>query len=180
MEVSLVKHTIAYEAVGWAPWRYVAAWGANIFWTHHFMRSVYRHCDTIGLNYYHHTVFGDTRTLEKTDMGWNIDPRGITTALRILARYELPIHITEAGCADAHDRFRADYIRGLVRGVRDALNVGIPVRSFLYWSLLDNYEWAEGFDKRFGLIEVNYETLERTIRPSAYVYKEIIESDDSL
>ena len=58
-----------------------------------------------------------------------------------------------------------------------AIQSGIDVRGHLYWSLLDNYEWALGFAKRFGLIEVNYETQERTIRPSAYVYKKICEDN---
>ncbi|PIW96951.1 hypothetical protein COZ82_02205, partial [Candidatus Kaiserbacteria bacterium CG_4_8_14_3_um_filter_38_9] len=50
-------------------------------------------------------------------------------------------------------------------------------KSFIYWSLLDNYEWALGFEKKFGLVEINYDTLERTIRPSAYVYKQICETN---
>jgi len=60
-----------------------------------------------------------------------------------------------------------------VAGVHRAIADGADVRGHLYWSLLDNYEWALGFAKRFGLVEINYETQERRIRPSAYVYKEI-------
>jgi beta-glucosidase len=138
---------------------------------------VHTYTDWIGLNYYNRKIFGDTRAFEKTDMGWNIDPKGIYDALHILWKYKKPIYIAEAGCADARDRFRAEYIRDTVEAIQTALADGIDVRGYCYWSLLDNYELAEGFEKRFGLVEINYDTLERTVRPSAYVYKDIIEKN---
>ncbi len=95
----------------------------------------------------------------------------------MLARYKKPLYVTEAGVADATDRIRADYISRQVEAVRRALAEGIDVRSHMYWSLLDNYEWALGFAKRFGLIAVDYESLVRTIRSSAYVYKKICENN---
>jgi beta-glucosidase len=174
-EVGIVKHTITFTAVG--RFNAVRALVANFFWTHLFMRQVAAYCDWIGCNYYQRKIYGDTRELHKTDMGWNIDPEGIHDALRLLSRYGKPIYVAEAGCADASDHFRADYIRDTVRGIHQALEDGVDVRGFCYWSLLDNYEWAHGFDKRFGLVEINYDTLERRIRPSAYVYKEICESN---
>ncbi len=175
-QVGIVKHTIAYTSNGTIINR-IRAWAANVMWTRLFMYRVYRHCDWIGLNYYHRTMFGDTRDLPKTDFWWNVDQEGIYEALHILARYKRPIYITETGCADATDRLRADYIRDTVRWTHKAIEEGVDVRAFCYWSLLDNYEWAEGFEKRFGLIEVNFETQERTPRPSAYVYKEICEQN---
>jgi beta-glucosidase len=78
--------------------------------------------------------------------------------------------------ADAADTWRADYITEQIRATKRALEAGIDVRGHMYWSLMDNYEWALGIHKRFGLIHVNYDTLERTIRPSAWVYKDIIEN----
>jgi beta-glucosidase len=57
------------------------------------------------------------------------------------------------------------------------MSEGVDLRGYLHWSLLDNYEWTEGFTKRFGLVEINYATQERTVRPSAYAYKEIIEAN---
>ncbi len=92
----------------------------------------------------------------------------------MLKRYEKPLYVTEAGLADAADQQRAWYIHESVQGVERALRAGVDVRGFLYWSLLDNYEWADGFTKRFGLVEVNYDTLERTIRPSAHTYRDLI------
>lgn len=174
-QVGIVKHTIAYVA-NKNPLNKLLAFISNMAWTHFFMLSVFTATDWIGLNYYNRKVFGDTRELEKTDMGWNIDPEGIYDALRMLKIYNRPIYISEAGCADSKDRFRAEYIRSTVDSIERAIKDGIDVRGYCYWSLLDNYEWAEGFSKRFGLVEINYETQERTTRPSAYVYRDIIRS----
>lgn len=172
-QIGIVKHTIAYGTNG-NPLNTVRAWFYNFGWTHLFMRKVYKNTDWIGLNYYNRRIFGDTRELAKTDMGWNNDPEGIYDALCLLWKYKKPIFVAEAGCADAEDRFRADYIRGTVRGIEQALESGIDVRGFCYWSLLDNYELAEGFSKKFGLVEVNLDTQERTVRPSAFVYRDLI------
>lgn len=84
--------------------------------------------------------------------------------------------VTENGTAEDDDRFRARFILEHLKQLERALAEGIPVVGYLYWSLLDNFEWDWGFGPRFGLIEVNYKTFERIIRPSAYVFKEIIES----
>lgn len=145
--------------------------------THRFMKRVAHACDRIGLNYYFLTDFGKKQEYPKTDMGWDRRPEGIYYALCEMKRYKKPIYVAECGCADAADTFRAEYIRETVRGIHRAIHEGVDVRGFMYWSLLDNYEWAHGFEKRFGLVEINYETLERKIRPSAYVYKEICEQN---
>lgn len=177
-KIGIVKHTIAYGADN-NPFNIARAWVSNFLWTNVFMQKVANHTDWIGLNYYHRKIYGDTRELGKTDMWWNIDPKGIYDALQILWKYKKPIYIAEAGCADAHDRFRAEYIRDTVEAIEDALKSGVDVRGYCYWSLLDNYEWADGFGKRFGLVDINYDTLERTIRPSAHVYKDIIEQNQN-
>ncbi len=156
------------------------AWFMNWHWTHRFIGKVRRSCDSIGVNYYLHKKFGDTATYKKTDMGWDVYPEGVTEALLMLRRYNLPLWVSEAGVADAADNIRADYIIRLIRGVQKAIEQGADVRGFMYWSLLDNYEWAAGFEKRFGLVEIDYSTLERNIRPSAYVYKKIIEQNGLL
>lgn len=174
IDLGVVKHVILFHANG-NPFNKLIAALLNWHWTHFFMKRVYKQCDSIGLNYYIHKKFGDTKTYEKTDMDWDVYPEGICNSLLMLWRYKKPLYVSEAGVADAADRIRADYIRRQVDCVGYALSEGVDVRGHMYWSLLDNYEWALGFEKRFGLVEVNYETLERTIRPSAYVYKEIIE-----
>lgn len=174
LRVSLVKQVIVF-AGNWNPINKLTAWVANYFWTHRFMRRVRKHCDEIGLNYYHYKQFGDGAHHPKTDMDWDVQPGHIYEALMMLARYQKPLYVSEAGLADADDDIRAEYIRKQVEGTWRAIQDGADVHTHLYWSLLDNYEWALGFEKRFGLVAVNYETLERTVRPSAYVYKELIE-----
>jgi beta-glucosidase/6-phospho-beta-glucosidase/beta-galactosidase len=110
-------------------------------------------------------------------MDWNFAPGHIYDALMKLAKYKKPLFVSEGGVADSADSMRAEYIKKQVDGVWRAIQDGVDVRGHMYWSLLDNYEWALGFEKRFGLVEINYETLERKIRPSAYVYKEICETN---
>ncbi|MEZ4195222.1 MAG: family 1 glycosylhydrolase [Candidatus Paceibacterota bacterium] len=175
-EVSVVKHVIVFDA-NWNPLNKAKAWIANYFWTHKFMQRVKNNCDSVGLNYYFYTQFGDKRQWRKTDMDWNFAPEHIYDALKMLSRYGKPLFVSEAGLADATDSGRAEYIKRQVEATWQATQDGMDVRGHLYWSLLDNYEWALGFEKRFGLVEINYETLERKIRPSAYVYKKICEDN---
>jgi len=176
VEVSVVKHIIYYHA-NWNPINKLIAALLNWHWTHVFMKRVYKKCDSIGVNYYLHKKFGDNKVYEKTDMNWDIYPEGLCGALLMMKRYKVPLWVSEAGIADEKDTMRADYIERLVRSMHTALEQGVDVRGYMYWSLLDNYEWAHGFDKRFGLVEINYETLERTIRPSAHEYKKICEEN---
>ncbi len=178
IEVSVVKHVIYFHA-NWNPLNKLKAWVANYAWTHIFMGRTYKKCDSIGLNYYFHKKFGDTAHYEKTDMDWDIYPEGILGSLHLLWKYKVPLFVSEAGIADERDIYRADYIERQVTAVWQGIQDGIDIRGHMYWSLLDNYEWALGFEKRFGLIAINYDTLERTVRPSAYHYKEIIESCSS-
>ena len=173
-DVNFVHHVIVFDS-NWNPFNKIAAYIANRQWTHVFMQRTKGHYDSIGLNYYFYTQFGDKRQWRKTDMDWNFAPEHIYEALMILKRYNKPIYISEAGLADAHDSGRAEYITKQVEASWRAIKAGVDVRAHIYWSLFDNYEWALGFEKRFGLIEIDYATLERTIRPSAYVYKQICE-----
>jgi beta-glucosidase/6-phospho-beta-glucosidase/beta-galactosidase len=176
MDVSVVKHVIRFDA-NWNPFNKIKAALANYLWTYRFMNRVYRQCDSIGLNYYFYTQFGDRWVWRKTDMDWNFAPEHIYDCLVMLWRYRKPLFVSESGVADATDRMRAEYILGQVRGTWRALTAGVDVRGHMYWSLLDNYEWALGFEKRFGLVEIDYATMERRVRPSAYVYKQICEQN---
>lgn len=172
VEVSVVKHVILFHA-NWNPVNKLLARVANYLWTYKFMNGVRRHVDAIGLNYYFHRKFGDTATYEKTDMDWDIYPEGIEEALMMLHRYKKPLYVAESGLADEKDVHRAGYITRQVRAVHRAMERGADVRGHMYWSLLDNYEWALGFEKRFGLVAIDYTTLTRTVRPSAHVYAKI-------
>lgn len=175
-QVSIVKHVHVFKARG-SGWRQKLANKMQQYQTLLFLTAVRDSIDEIGLNYYRSTTYGDNKNYILTDMQWEAKPSGIYDALKILSQYQKPIFVAEAGLADEDDDMRADYIRLQVRAIARALEDGVDVRGHLYWSLLDNYEWALGFEKRFGLIAIDYKTQERTIRPSAYVYKEIIEQN---
>lgn len=175
-DVSIVKHVRTFLSNG-NPFNMLLAAVARYVQSGRFMDQVIAKCDSVGLNYYRTTKFGDTKTYQVTDMGWKVFPEGIELALKYLWKYKKPIYISEAGLADAADIMRADYIKKQVSATKRAIQDGVDVRAHFYWSLLDNYELALGYEKRFGLVEVNYDTLERTVRPSAYVYKEIIENN---
>lgn len=146
--------------------------------------------DFIGLNYYfHHPLklqisewrnwFAPQTPPGATvnDLGWPIMPAGLGRLLHWLPRYNRPIIITENGLADANDHLRGQFIRDHVQQIAQAINDGVDVRGYIHWSLLDNFEWAEGFGPRFGLIAVDYHNLSRTIRPSAEIYKKIIQQN---
>ena len=174
--VSIVHHVLLFHA-NKNPLNQLLAWFMNQHWTHTLIRRVYKKCDSLGLNYYIHKKFGDNKSYPKTDMGWDVYPEGIYDALMMLKRYKLPVFVSEAGVADADDDIRPQYIKKQVEGVWRAIQSGVDVRGHMYWSLFDNYELALGYEKRFGLVEIDYDTLERKIRPSAYVYKKIIEAN---
>lgn len=131
--------------------------------------------DFLGVNYYR--AVGWTKNLPKSDLGWAIYPAGLEEILGNLKRYGLPIYITENGIADRDDDQRADFIADHLAAAWQAIRAGANVRGYFHWSLLDNFEWEKGFGPRFGLVEVDYKTLKRTIRPSAQVYAKIAKNN---
>ncbi len=109
----------------------------------------------------------------RSDLGWEVYPEGLRKVLLEHRRLGLPILITENGIADADDDLRPAFLLAHLLEAHRAIQEGVDVRGYFHWSLIDNYEWAEGFGPRFGLVEVDYETLERRPRPSARLYAEI-------
>ena len=174
IQVSLVKHVRWFTSDGRISNRIKAA-VMQYLQSGRFMKKVHRHLDEIGLNYYRVTKFGDNKNYLKTDMNWDAFPSGIYGALLTLKKYKKPVFVSEAGLADADDDMRAQYLQIQIAHTAKAIQAGVDVRGHMYWSLIDNYEWSLGVDKKFGLVHVNYQTLERTIRPSAFEYKKIIE-----
>lgn len=173
-KVSIVKHVRWFTSDG----RFVNRIKAGVMQylqSDRYMSRIKDHLDEIGLNYYRHTRFGDNLNYLTTDMDWDVYPSGICGALMTLKKFKMPIFISEAGLADATDQLRAQYLQVQIKSMMKAMEKGVDVRGHMYWSLIDNYEWALGIDKKFGLVEIDYHTLERKIRPSAWVYKEIIE-----
>ena len=153
------------------------------FWNEYFLNRIKNHLDFIGLNYYSRDKVGlpfPKRTKDEvklSDIGWQIYPEGIYHVLKELKRYNLPIYITENGLADAKDRLRKDFIRDHLYWVHEAISEGVDVRGYLHWSLMDNFEWDSGFEPRFGLIKIDYKTLERKPRPSASYYAKICKNN---
>lgn len=144
-----------------------------------FLEKIKNDVDYIGLDYYFHDrivwhpPFIKNEDGETTDMGWEIYPEGIYQVLKYLAKFKKPIIIIENGLADAKDDRRANFIREHLRYIHKAISEGVPVRGYFHWSLLDNFEWAEGFGPKFGLYSVDRKTFKRVPRPSAKIYAEI-------
>lgn len=143
--------------------------------------------DFLGVNYYERKlvkfnsespIFYDLVTREGapvSDLGWEIYPEGLgKIALWLSSAYPgLPIFVTENGLDDASDSKRVKFIRDHLSVIKAAIDQGIHIEGYCHWSLMDNFEWVEGFTPRFGLFEVDYNTFERRPRPSAQVFAEI-------
>jgi len=124
----------------------------------------------------------------KTGFNWPITPESLYWAPKFLSeRYpHLPIYITENGlsCPDVvsvdgkvHDPNRIDFVTRYLRELKRASEDGVPVAGYFLWSLMDNFEWANGFGERFGLIHVDYKTRKRTFKDSAYWYRDVIKQN---
>lgn len=142
--------------------------------------------DFLGLNYYFHyriaaANVGNVQSMlavrrekrEMSDVGWEIYPQGIFEVLADLQSYGKPIYITENGIATANDDKRQRFLVSYLKEIYHAIQAGIDIRGYFYWSLLDNFEWEKGFTARFGLVEVDFETLARHPRQSFEIYRRI-------
>jgi beta-glucosidase len=120
-----------------------------------------------------------------TGMGWSIIPDGLRRLLRAVhQRYpEIPLVVTENGCAfpdtvtpegRIHDPDRIGYLAQHLAAVHDAIAAGVDVRGYYVWSLLDNFEWAEGYAARFGIVHVDFATLQRTVKDSGLWFRDVI------
>lgn len=159
------------------------------------MEIISQPIDFLGLNFYtcnHNAYDADSlfknvqssQTVEYTDIGWEIAPQAFTELLVTLhQQYELPpIYITENGAAcddqiiagEINDEQRVRYLDGHLNAVHQAIDAGVDIRGYFAWSLMDNFEWAEGYSKRFGLTYVDYQTQQRTIKRSGYAYQAML------
>jgi beta-glucosidase len=154
-----------------------------------------RTLDFIGINYYTRDfvrntgyslpgLVGERATRDHrqqvgklNDLGWEVYPEGLAQYLREFATLKLPILITENGVPAVEDDDRWTFLFMHLWQVARAIADGVNVVGYLHWSLLDNYEWADGYNARFGLIEVDFATQQRRIRPSAWKYAHIIRSN---
>ncbi len=141
--------------------------------------------DFIGLNYYSRSVIRAGRgqmgvsqvpppeDAEKSTMGWQVYSEGFYQCLIRLKQYGKPVYITENGIGTDDDDQRCSYLVRHMKEAHRALSEGLDLRSYLHWSFQDNFEWAEGFRQKFGLIAMEEGTRNRLPRPSAYMFREI-------
>lgn len=139
----------------------------------------------------HERIFWHDRGLPRTDQNWEVEPEALTRLLRrVHDEYAGPagtrLYVTENGAAyddevveedgiaRVPDAPRLAFLRGHLDAILDAIAEGVPVHGYFYWSLLDNFEWAWGYEKRFGIVRVDYETQRRTVKDSAIGYSRII------
>lgn len=159
------------------------------------MKLISQPLDFYGMNVYYsacdYTAKGYPENMWQgrgmTGMGWVVSPEVMYWSSKfIYERYGLPIMITENGMAGmdwihmdgkVHDTYRIDFLHRYLLEYRRAAEEGIPLKGYMHWSTMDNFEWALGYNKRFGLVYVDYATQERTIKDSGYWYKEVIETN---
>lgn len=155
------------------------------FWNWWFLRRVSRQQDFVGINYYFSDYY--TGMLKRrnpavpvNDLGWYMEPEGLyPLMLRTWTRFKKPIFITENGLADAHDNHRRWWIEETIVAMQRAISEGVDLRGYFHWSLLDNFEWQDGWWPRFGLVAVDRENdMKRTIRPSAKWFAKRIKDID--
>ena len=161
------------------------------------LKLIQQPLDWAGVNYYTRSVVSPDPTephfgfacgrgdLPKTDMGWEIEPEGLRFFLERLHKdycQDLPIYITENGMAHAEewqgdtccDEARISYFACHLAAVSQARDAGVNIKGYFAWSLLDNFEWAFGYDKRFGLVYVDYETQKRTPKASYHAWRDAL------
>ena len=158
------------------------------------MAEIYQPLDFIGLNIYTSYNYADWGGGKKADdsipkncLGWAIDPRCMYWNVKfVYEKYRLPIMITENGLAaldkvaddgGIHDEARIDFAKNYLASLKRAADEGAEIIGYQHWSLMDNFEWAEGYEPRFGLIHVDFESGKRTLKDSAYWYKHVIETN---
>nr|MBP8838962.1 glycoside hydrolase family 1 protein [Dermatophilaceae bacterium] len=136
--------------------------------------------DALGINYYSRswvsTIGDGTRPgAQLNDLGWEIYPEGLARVARwAYDRWPAPIWVTENGTCDATDRFRAQYLHDHLEVMAAARATGLPFERYYHWCFVDNWEWAEGEVPRFGIVDLDYATLERTVKSSGRFYADVI------
>jgi beta-glucosidase len=141
--------------------------------------------DFIGFNYYSRTLVSQRMLTEGLPhgepppdaelsvMGWEVYPEGFYHVFKRLSKYGVPIYVTENGISVVEDNQRCRYLLNHLQQMHRAMSEGVDVRGYLHWTLMDNFEWAEGYYQKFGLVAMDPETRERQPRPSAYLFRDI-------
>ena len=156
-----------------------------------FLDKIMRHkaMDFIGVNYYSRQLVelekwgirnlamdvckNNHHPVKKNSLGWDIYPEGLYKVLLKLKKYSLPVIMTENGICTSDDNLRWEYIHDHLKNIYFAMEKGVNVTGYFYWSLVDNFEWDKGFGPRFGLIGIDYNTYKRTVRESAVKFGQV-------
>jgi len=192
--VSIAKNMQAFYPCGNSLRNKLAAGLRDKLFNFDFISKLIRHnaLDFIGINYYSRASVdvrawkvsnflldvcqdGHSR-LEKNSLGWDIYPEGLYELLLKLKKYNLPVFILENGICTDNDTQRWNFINEHLKSLSLAINHGVHILGYIYWSLIDNYEWDKGFAPRFGLIEVDYANFKRTPRESARKFAKVCQS----
>lgn len=183
-QVSFTNLTNFFEpARKWCPVETGLAKLFDYFFNKRFLNSCRDYLDYIGLDYYFHDrivwypPFRKNINARTSDLGWEIYPEGLYYVLHDLAKFKKPIIILENGLADKDDNLRESFIKEHLYYAHKALQKGIEIKGYFHWSLLDNFEWAEGFGPKFGLYKFDKTSFERTPRPSAEIYAQICKNN---
>ena len=190
--VGIAQNMMAFVACTQRPRDRLAAYLRDRWYNFGFLDRISRNMDFIGVNYYSRQLVELKRwglrnlaadvcksgrfPAKKNSLGWDIYPEGLFGLLVRLKKYRVPLLIAENGICTGDDALRWEYIRAHLEVIRRAMESGAPVTGYLYWSLLDNFEWDKGFSPRFGLVEVDYATYQRTARESARKYGRVCET----
>jgi beta-glucosidase len=189
--VSIAANLQAFEICTPTLKNKLALYLRNKLYNFYFIEKILRKktLDYIGVNYYSRNLI-DARSwkirallmdtcghnhcpLPKNSLGWDIYPQGLYKLLIALKKYNLPVLITENGICTENDDLRWEYIRGHLEELHKAMDQGVKVIGYIYWALLDNFEWDKGFGPRFGLVHINYPDQKRTIKPSARKFAQV-------
>jgi beta-glucosidase len=192
--VSIAKNMQAFQPCGHSLRNKLAARLRDELFNFDFINNLIRYSalDFIGINYYSRALV-DVRgwriknllldvcqdnhsSLKKNSLGWDIYPQGLYTLLLKLKRYKLPIFILENGICTDNDTQRWDFIYAHLKSVSLAIKEKVHILGYIYWSLIDNYEWDKGFAPRFGLIEIDYANFRRTPRESAWKFARVCQT----
>ncbi len=184
-KASLTHLYVNYEpARRWLLPEIFLAWLLDFFNNRILLSALEKQMDFIGIDYYFHNrvvwhpPFLKNLNREVNDLGWEIFPKGLYNILISLRRYKKPIIVMENGLADSTDLKRQGFIADHLAAVRQALDKGADVRGYFHWSLLDNFEWAQGWAPKFGLFSIDHRTKKRLIKPSGKFYGEICKSGE--
>lgn len=192
--ISIAQHMQYYMPCSNSLKNRLAARFRNKWYNFGVLDSLRRHSalDFIGINYYSRQLVElkkwgisnlaadvceeNHHPVKKSSLGWDIYPQGLYELLLKLKKYFLPIIVTENGIATDDDTLRWEYIYGHLRAISLAMEKGADVKGYLYWSLMDNFEWDKGFKPKFGLIGIDYHSYGRTVRDSARKYAGVVKT----